>query len=88
MDRPRDTNGRMDSRLLASARPGDDVPPDLAGRVLLRWNEDRAAAASYRRWTAGLAAAAVILLFASAAAPSQAPLDDPFEMNASDVEGE
>ncbi len=88
MDAPGDTHHCMDSRLLASARPGDDVPPDLAGRVLGRWNEERAAAASYRRWTAGLAAAAVLLFAAAEAIPAPDASADPFEPAFDDVVGE
>lgn len=68
----------MESDLLRACRPSDDVAPGLARRVRARWAENRAEAAAYRRWTAGLAAFAIALGAAAALAPADA-LADPFE---------
>ena len=71
--------------LLLSARPDAVVPPGLARRVRLRWEEERAAAAAYRRWTACLAVAAVLLGVAAATISGEEPLDDPFDSSAADL---
>lgn len=70
---------------LPGARPSADVPPGLAGRARRRLLDERAAAATGRRWTVGFAAAAVLLGVVAAAVPDGEAFDDPFETEAADL---